>query len=205
MKLSSIQDNSPAGPSARKLERLALNINPGGWSVQIDYPIATLLGSCVAVCLFDTQLRLAGMNHFLLPSRTNNKLTEEDIILNGDYAMEVLRNAMYAKGASRSRMVAKAFGGGNVVSSIQLNIGQRNIEFTQEWLKRENIPLIAYDFGGSWSRKLVIDPKTGDAFCRRNSITQPDTQNIIKAEDEYALSLQKKAASSAQELKIELF
>lgn len=194
-----------ARPNARALERAALNINPGGWTVQNDQPISTLLGSCVAVCLFDTKLELAGMNHFLLPSRTSNRMTEEDIILNGDYAMEVLRNAMYAKGASRSRMVAKAFGGGNILSSIQLNIGQRNAEFAQEWLQRENIPLLAYDFGGHWSRKIVIDPKTGDAFCRRNPISQPDLQHVLQAEHEYARSLQKKVETSQQEPKIELF
>lgn len=119
--------------------------------------------------------------------------------------MEVLRNAMYAKGVSRSRLVAKAFCGGNVISSNQLNIGQRNAEFAREWLQRKNIPLLAYDFGGPWSRKVVIDPKTGDAFCRRNPISQLDAQHLIKAESEYARSLQKKVETSPQEPKIELF
>lgn len=207
MKSSAMHAKRPAGQSARELERIALNINPGGWTVQIEQPVSTLLGSCVAVCLFDTRLDLAGMNHFLLPSRSrnNNRMTDEDIILNGDYAMEVLRNAMYAKGASRSRMVAKAFGGGNVISSNELNIGQRNAEFAREWLERENIPLLAYDFGGPWSRKVVIDPKTGDAFCRRNPISQPDAQHILQAENEYARSLQRKVETSQQEPKIELF
>jgi chemotaxis protein CheD len=196
----------PSAPtSGRELERLALNINPGGWTVQTERPIATLLGSCVAVCFYDPRLKLAGMNHFLLPSRASAKLADEDVVLNGDYAMEVLRNAMYAKGASPSRLVAKAFGGGNIVNSIQMAIGARNAEFAKEWLEREKIPLVASDFGGAWSRKVIIDPVSGDAFCRRNPINQPDVQAMVKAESDYEKSLIVPKKPSTQEKRIELF
>jgi len=196
----------PPAPSGKDLERLALNINPGGWSVQTERPIATLLGSCVAVCFYDPKLKLAGMNHFLLPSRASAKLADEDIVLNGDYAMEVLRNAMYAKGASPARLVAKAFGGGNIVNSIQMAIGERNAIFAKEWLEREKVPLVASDFGGAWSRKVIIDPVSGDAFCRRNPINQPDVQAMVRAESEYEKSLiMPKKPVATQEKKIELF
>lgn len=197
-------DSSPV--SGRSLERSALNINPGGWSVQTERPIATLLGSCVAVCFYDPKLRLAGMNHFLLPSRTSTKLADEDIVLNGDYAMEVLRNAMYAKGAQASRLVAKAFGGGNIVSSIQMAIGERNADFAREWLAREKIPLVASDFGGAWSRKVIIDPISGDAFCRRTPINKPEVLAMVKAESDYEKSLVvTRTPAPSQGKKIELF
>lgn len=192
--------------SGRTLERLAININPGGWSVQTERPIATLLGSCVAVCFYDPKLRLAGMNHFLLPSRASTKLADEDIVLNGDYAMEVLRNAMYAKGAQANRLVAKAFGGGNIVSSIQMAIGERNADFAREWLEREKIPLVASDFGGAWSRKVILDPVSGDAFCRRTPINKPEVLAMVKAESDYEKSLlAAKSAAPSQGKKIELF
>jgi chemotaxis protein CheD len=173
--------------------------------VQTERPIATLLGSCVAVCFYDPKLRLAGMNHFLLPSRASSKLMDEDVVLNGDYAMEVLRNAMYAKGAAANRLVAKAFGGGNIVNSIQMAIGARNAEFAKEWLQREGIPLVASDFGGAWSRKVILDPISGDAFCRRNPINQPDVQAMVKAESDYEQSLIVPKKTATTEKKIELF
>lgn len=197
---------NPTPVSARELERLAININPGGWSVQTERPIATLLGSCVAVCFCDPKLRLAGMNHFLLPSRASTGLADEDIVLGGDYAMEVLRNAMYAKGAAPGRLVAKAFGGGNIVNSIQMAIGERNATFAREWLEREGILLVASDFGGAWSRRVIIDPVSGDAFCRRNPINQPEVQAMVRAESEYEKSLiVPKESAASQEKKIELF
>ena len=188
--------------SAKDLERMALNINPGGWSVQTEKPIATLLGSCVAVCFYDPKLRIGGMNHFLLPSRASANVHDEDIVLNGDYAMEVLVNAMMGKGARKERIVAKAFGGGTIVTSIQMAIGQRNAEFAREWLDREGIPLLASDFGGAWSRKVIFDPESGDAFCRRNPTGQSEVQAMAKAEAEYEKSLIKAKPSGP---KVELF
>ena len=189
--------------SGKDLERIARNINPGGWAIETDHPIATLLGSCVAVCLFDPKLKLGGMNHFLLPSRSNASHADTDVVLSGDFAMEILVNGLLGKGVSKSRLVAKAFGGGTIVSSIRMAIGVRNSEFAQEWLEREGIPLVASDFGGPWSRKVVFVPENGDAFCRRRPTTQADATAVVKAELDYetSLALPKKTA----EKKIELF
>lgn len=175
--------------TGKDFERIARNINPGGWAIETDRPISTLLGSCVAVCLFDPKLKIGGMNHFLLPSRRNSAADDADVILSGDYAMEVLVNALFAKGASKERLVAKAFGGGTIVSSIRMAIGERNAQFAQEWLEREGIRLVASDFSGPWSRKVVFVPQTGDAFCRRIPTTQATAAEVAKAEQEYESSL----------------
>ena len=188
----------------KTLERSARNINPGGWTVETENSISTLLGSCVAVCLYDPKLHLAGMNHFLLPSRASRANDDTDVILNGDYSMEVLVNSMMGKGARKDRMVAKAFGGGNIVSSIQMAIGARNAEFAQEWLEREGIPLVASDFGGAWSRKVIFTPTNGDAFCRRMPINQEIVRTVVRAEQDYEQSLIKpKAAANIK--RVELF
>jgi chemotaxis protein CheD len=194
----------PVEHDPKELERHARNINPGGWAVETERPITTLLGSCVAVCLYDPKLRLGGMNHFLLPSRAKTAGDDTDVILAGDYSMEVLLNTMLNKGAVKKRMVAKAFGGGTIVTSILMAIGQRNAEFAQEWLDREDIPLTAKDFGGAWSRKVIFTPDGGDAFCRRLPINQPGVQDVVKAERDYEQSLVR-PARPAGEKKIELF
>ncbi len=188
----------------KDLERLARNINPGGWTVETERPIATLLGSCVAVCLYDPKLKLGGMNHFLLPSRSVAAGDDTDVILAGDFSMEVLVNAMLTKGAAKQRLIAKAFGGGTIVTSIQMAIGQRNAEFAKEWLEREGIPLVAQDFGGAWSRKVIFTPENGDAFCRRQPINQPDVQAVVRAESEYEKSLVRPTTPGPGK-KIELF
>lgn len=165
--------------SGKDLERLALNIDPGGWATDFERPISTLLGSCVAVCLYDPKLGLGGMNHFLLPTMGKGREIDDDVVLAGDFAMEVLVNAMLDKGASKSRLVAKAFGGGNVAGPLRVDIGDRNAQFAQEWLEREGIPLLTSDFGGPWARKVLCVPATGDAFCRCTRITTINQENVL--------------------------
>ncbi|MFY9329924.1 MAG: chemotaxis protein CheD [Georgfuchsia sp.] len=188
-----------AALTGKDFERLALNINPGGWSVETVRPISTLLGSCVAVCVFDPAIKLGGMNHFLLPSKRAGANDDDDVVLAGDFAMELLVNAMLARGARKERLLAKAFGGGNIVSAIRMAIGDRNAEFATEWLEREGIPLTASDFGGPWSRKVICVPNTGEAFCRRAPVNQ-SVAEVVKAEAAYERGL-----SVAKAKKIELF
>ena len=191
-------NNTPQ--TGKDYERMARNINPGGWAIETSQPISTLLGSCVAVCLYDPRLRIGGMNHFLLPTSSRSSDADVDIILNGDYSMEVLVNGMLNKGAQKSRLVAKAFGGGTIISSIKMAIGERNSSFAKEWLEREGIPLLASDFNGPWSRKIVFVPQSGEAFCRRIASTQANAEDVAKAEQAYENSLVLKPAK-----KIELF
>lgn len=188
--------------TGKELDRLAQVIQPGGWSISKGRPISTLLGSCVAVCLYDPQLKIGGMNHFLLPSRGKERELDPDTILSGDFSMEVLVNALLAQGGQKRRLVAKMFGGGNIVTAIQTSIGERNVEFATEWLQREGIPLLASDVLGPWSRKVVFVPGSGDAFSMRMPVTQRIVAQVSQEEAAYAKRL---VAPPAAEKKIELF
>lgn len=91
---------------AREIERLSRNVAPGAWAVERERPLSTLLGSCVAVCLFDAQARVGGLNHFMLPNLQRSANSEVDALLAGDYAMEALLNALLAQGAKKPRIQA---------------------------------------------------------------------------------------------------
>ena len=170
----------------RDLERLAHNVNPGGWVIESERPIATLLGSCVAVCLWDPALRIGGLNHFMLPRYEQSANHDLDVLLCGNFCMEALLNGMIGRGARKQRLQGKAFGGGNVTSSLSgVSNGERNAEFAREWLAREGISLLASDLMGPWSRKVIFDPQTGDAFCKRGQTSQ----SIVEAEKSYASTL----------------
>lgn len=175
--------------TGRELERLAHNVPPGGWAVETERPIATLLGSCVSVCLFDPQLRIGGLNHFMLPTFERSTNRDFDTLLCGSFAMEALYNALLARGARKARLQAKAFGGGTIIASLaQTGIGERNVEFAKEWLAREGIQLVAADVLGPWSRKIVFDPRSGDVFSRRMS-QEAEAARIARQEQAYQQSL----------------
>ncbi|MDR1039227.1 MAG: response regulator [Deltaproteobacteria bacterium] len=114
--------------------------------------ISTLLGSCVAVCLYHPQLKFGGMNHFMLPSSPNKERSGKY----GDYATGVLLQFMERTVGTLNGLQAIISGGANVINAIStgIQIGQRNIEVAREILKKHNIPIIRENIGGTLGMKL---------------------------------------------------
>lgn len=139
-------------------------IQPGGMhATDAGVTLATLLGSCVAVCLYDPLKRVVGINHFLLAERRYARdlpLLTSDAGRYGIHAMELLINGMLKLGARRPNLKAKAFGGANVLGVPDVGkdgfecVGAVNARFVQEFLKRDGIPLVASDLGGRCARQI---------------------------------------------------
>jgi chemotaxis protein CheD len=138
--------------AARHIARGAYAVGGAG-----EGPISTILGSCVACCLFDPERRLGGINHFLLPDPTGSSLAPASF---GTHAMELLINALLSRGAERARLRAKAFGGARVVDGLS-DIGARNSVFVLEFLARERIPCLGESLGGTEARRIEFWPAEG--------------------------------------------
>jgi chemotaxis protein CheD len=130
------------------------------------HQVTTILGSCVAVCLWDSGLGLGGMNHYMLALWNGDGLPTPKY---GNIAIEKLIRAMLDRGADRGRMVAKVFGGARVISSDPeiWSVGERNIALAREVLGREAIPIQAMDVGGTNGRKIVFDTASGAVLMYR--------------------------------------
>ena len=136
--------------------------------------VSTLLGSCVAACLYDPVNRVIGMNHFMLSnpqySRTMPVCTTEAGRY-GIHAMELLINAMMRIGAQRRHLQAKAFGGGAVFGEPRpaggfACVGEVNCRFVREFLETERIPLAAQDLGGTRGRVIYFSSKDFSVYVR---------------------------------------
>lgn len=159
----------------RELPRV--DVAPGAYHVVEDGRVlSTLLGSCVAVCLYDPIRRLIGMNHFLLARRrqtVDGSLLVSEAGRYGIHAMELLINAMLKQGAERRRLRAKAFGGGNVLGrecgkgEDFFCIGALNVRFVREFLSNEGIPVVAADLGGNIGRQIHFSPKDFTVFVKK--------------------------------------
>ncbi|WP_297576962.1 chemotaxis protein CheD [uncultured Deefgea sp.] len=180
----------PVMNEMKQLERHARHIHSGDIAVESHKPIMTLLGSCISVCLFDPQLKIAGMNHFMLPNFGARAGQDVESLHSGMASMELLVNALLKQGAKKGRLQAKAFGGGNLVPSAgKKTIGETNIEFTHQWLDAEGIPLLASDLGGNCARKIVLNPISGEVLCRQIQPQQIQKQQLIQEEESYKTKL----------------
>lgn len=151
-----------------------IQIVQGGHAVgnQPDTVIATLLGSCIAVCLHDAQAHVGGMNHFLLGEPENtHRLSPADLQCYGVHAMELLINAMMAVGAKRDRLRAHIYGGANMIAGMSA-IGRRNAEFARSFVEMEQIAIGRIDVGGTSARRVEFMPYEGRA--RSMAAFEPD-------------------------------
>lgn len=123
--------------------------------------VTTLLGSCVAVALFDPEKKVAGLNHYLLPEPSPfDQLSPRY----GTYALAQLIREIEALGGKSDRLQAKIYGGGNVINNI-LNgpsIGQLNITMAEKILKHLQIPIVEKNVGGQKARTIKLNTLTFD-------------------------------------------
>jgi chemotaxis protein CheD len=128
------------------------------------------LGSCIAMCVWDPSARIGGVAHMLLPTSRSNA---EMISAPAKYitvGVPNLINRMIKNGASRNNLIVKITGGARMLNipgeNNILDIGQRNIGEIRATLKRENIPLVAEDVGGTSGRSMQLFLDNGRILVR---------------------------------------
>jgi chemotaxis protein CheD len=151
----------------RQLDRetgvMHVKLGPGDYYVtkSPNEMLVTILGSCVAVCMRDPLVGVGGMNHFLLAESESGEWGGVNAATRyGNHAMETLINDIIALGGLRSRFEVKIFGGGHVIDS-SMAIGQKNVEFAEQYLASEGIPIAAKHVGGVHPRRIHYFPQTG--------------------------------------------
>lgn len=131
------------------------------------------LGSCVAVCVYDLQAKVAGMMHVVLPSGNNSMLNGRSPGKYADSGTPLLIQRMENLGAARTRMVAKIAGGARVVrgaaSETLLDIGQKNVDAVKKALEREGVTISSFDTGGVHGRSVWLKTRSGLMMVRTAS------------------------------------
>jgi len=139
--------------------------------------MSTVLGSCVATCLYDPEARIGGMNHFLLAEPLETKGEAEFDRSYGLFLMELLINEMLKLGAVKSRLKARIYGGANMASGLG-PIGTTNVAFARQFLRTEKIDTVFEDVEGKWARRIEFRPSAGLVRARR--VLAEDTPALDK-------------------------
>jgi chemotaxis protein CheD len=177
-----------------------VTIHPGEYySTDEDIYIATVLGSCISIALFDMTIHLGGLNHFMLPKSGREEVPTEDEGRFGNFAVELLINDLLKKGAKHENLRAKVFGGGNVLetSSTKMSMtGINNINFALSYLETERIPIVVNDTGGIFPRKIYFHPQTSKVYLKRIQKSGCPVEEIKQREEQYQANLQQAKASA---------
>ncbi len=126
------------------------------------YVVKTVLGSCVAVCLWDKRLHIGGINHYMLPTWNGNDLASPKY---GNIAIDKLIEKMKSLGSRVEDLQAKVFGGGELLDieggPMSTMIGERNIMIARMALEERKIPIVGSSTGGRCGRKILFFTDTG--------------------------------------------
>lgn len=183
----------------RDFGKHAVKVLPGEFFVAgEDVVLSTVLGSCVSACIWDPKLRIGGMNHFLLPGEGGNADPMSESGRYGVFAMEQLINELLKRGARKTGLEAKVFGGGHVMKNFTtITVGSRNAEFVLRFLSTEGIRVASQDLKDFHPRRVAFFPYSGRALCKH--LKQADS-TLIAEEQSYSASLTKKPVAGDVEL-----
>ncbi|MDE2483479.1 MAG: chemoreceptor glutamine deamidase CheD [bacterium] len=180
----------------RRFDCDGLKLLPGEFAIATDGEmLVTVLGSCVAACIWDTESGVGGMNHFMLPHSQSGDggAAISYLSYSGRYgvnAMEMLVNGIIRRGGDRTRLAAKLFGGASVLAALDAReIGEENARFATAYLETERIPLVASDLRGHAPRRVHFWPTNGDARVRYLGHESADAGAIQEHEGRYARRL----------------
>jgi chemotaxis protein CheD len=130
------------------------------------------LGSCLAIMLYDPEVKTGGMAHVMLPSP---ELSRQKIkpAKYPQTAIELMVQQMEVMGCQRFRIRAKLAGGATMFAGLLSNhrdggasIGQRNAQEAKQALQTLNIHIMAEDIGGDYGRSVEFILSTGTVLIR---------------------------------------
>jgi chemotaxis protein CheD len=166
MKLTSGIETLRLANGAQPPQPNKIYLHPGQTHVTaVPSKITTIVGSCVAVMLWDSRFRIGGVTHYLLPSWDGHGQASARY---GDVALEGLLSEITKAGARPPDMRAYVYGGGSVLTALQAQagaLGGRNVERAFEWLKSNPaIVLMDQHTGGNRGKKIIFDTLEGKAI-----------------------------------------
>lgn len=127
--------------------------------------VTTVLGSCIAVCVWDRIRRTGGMNHYVLP----RSRADHDSARYGDVAIDRLLEEMDDLGSRADHLVAKIFGGAAVlpIGGSAETVGARNQQIALDRLEHHRVPIVVCRTGGERGLMIKFATDSGQVTVRK--------------------------------------
>jgi chemotaxis protein CheD len=130
--------------------------------------VSTILGSCIAITIFNERLKIGGICHALLPRSPS--LHDDDYCRYVDSSITYMLKKLEAMGIQKHEMEIKLLGGADVLDITdvtRLSVGRQNIEKALEMMNNEKLALTLSDVGGTTGRSIRFYTHTGTVLLKR--------------------------------------
>jgi chemotaxis protein CheD len=131
------------------------------------FAITTIVGSGIALCLWDSARGVGGANHFMLAEGPEDA---ENAGRYANIANPMLLQRMLDLGAEMKTLEAKIFGGSlpNVTfGNDKSHMGELNLKAVTHFLHMKGIRVVQNEVGGTRGRKLVFQTDDGRAWSEQ--------------------------------------
>jgi chemotaxis protein CheD len=145
-----------------ELERREITVHAGQhYASREPCLITTVVGSCIALALWDPKARVGGLAHVLVPPLDD----AEEATRFGAQAIDLLVCSMMKAGADRLQMRATAVGAARLltIDEGEASVARRTLRFIRDFIARDGYPLMLEDTGGEAPRRLSFETDTGRA------------------------------------------
>lgn len=139
-----------------------------------DLIVATSLGSCLGVSVYDPKRRIGGMVHAFLPSSQSDpekaKIKPATYV---DTGVSLLLQKLISAGSNKRDLVI-AVAGGSAINDANgvFDIGKRNFTVLRKLLWKNNLLLSASDVGGDCSRTVTLYIASGEVWVKKQGETK---------------------------------
>lgn len=129
------------------------------------------LGSCIGVSIYDSESRVGGLLHFMLPdSALDSERGRNNPFLYGDTGIAALLDRAYKLGASKKRLRIHMAGGAQVIDDGGVfNIGKKNHLSARKALWKAGLIAHTENVGGNVSRSVRLDLQNGNLTIKEGT------------------------------------
>jgi chemotaxis protein CheD len=137
--------------------------------------VAHSLGSCVGVAVYDPEVRVGGLLHFLLPESSDADKAKERPFMFAQTGIPLFLESCYELGVETHRMVVKIAGGTEMLDATETSsLGRRNHAAVKDIFSRHRVAIETEDVGGGKTKTLRLSIATGDV-----TVKHPDEDYML--------------------------
>ena len=153
-----------------ELQKTEYLLSPGYMILPAEPIIVYMvLGSCVAVILWDQKQNISGCCHFIIPRTPEGTLPMPK---HGTAALVTLIKMLEESGTRISDLEAQIIGGSDLPGRT---LGKENVDIAEKVLNKKGVHIVSADVGGEKGRKLIYNTETNHlAIVKAEKIRQND-------------------------------
>ncbi len=140
--------------------------------------MSTVVGSCVAVSIWESKKEIGGMAHFLYPFTGDRRRATAQY---GNVAVKYLVAMFLEQGGKVKNLRAQIFGGALMAPVDCIRIAKENVQMARKILRSHHISIASEDTGGNMGRKIVYNTQRNEAIVYKvNTLRQGDWYPYIQ-------------------------